>query len=187
MLFQMIELIIGTVVTFFVDLLLLRMLLHACNVPVYTQFAQFVFALTSWLVMPLRQMLPIVGRFDVVSFMICWFILFFEACFLMVLSGVLQVSGGVQMITLFFLAFIKLLLDFVDLFCYLVIAQAILSWVRPLSVMANTFFELTGFLLKPLKRVMPPIAGIDVTPLLAILLLQVLRVPLLQSLPLWWR
>ena len=54
------------------------------------------------------------------------------------------------------------------------IVQAVLSWVNPYSPLAAPAHQLTRPFLDPLRRFIPPISGIDLSPLVAILLLQTL-------------
>jgi len=52
------------------------------------------------------------------------------------------------------------------------ILQAVLSWINPYSPLAAPAHQLTRPLLDPLRRFIPLISGIDLSPLVAILLLQ---------------
>ena len=60
-----------------------------------------------------------------------------------------------------------------------VIAQAVLSWVNPYSPLAPLLNSVAGPVLRPIRRLMPPLANVDLSPLVALIVLQlVLMVPL---------
>ena len=61
---------------------------------------------------------------------------------------------------------------------FALIVQAVLSWVSPHAPVAPLFDALTRPFLRPLRRVVPPLANVDLSPLLLIILLQVLLIPL---------
>ena len=67
---------------------------------------------------------------------------------------------------------------------FVVIVQAVFSWVNPQAPLAWIFNAMTQPFLRPLRRFIPPIGGVDLTPLVLIVILQVLLFPIsyLQSL-----
>ncbi|MDR7554083.1 MAG: YggT family protein [Armatimonadota bacterium] len=80
--------------------------------------------------------------------------------------------------------------DLLDLgfriFLLLILARVVLSWVPDLAVrfpaVAHVVWRLTNPVLDPVRRLMPPVAGLDLSPLVAILLLQLLIVLLREAL-----
>ena len=59
-----------------------------------------------------------------------------------------------------------------------VIVAAIFSWVNPHAPAAEIFHELSRPLLRPFQRLLPALGGVDLSPLLLILVLQVLLIVL---------
>lgn len=75
------------------------------------------------------------------------------------------------------IAFVNLASLILSLLTYAIIARAILSWIRPdpRNVFVQIIAKITDPVLRPLERVIPPLGGIDITPLVAILLIQLVR------------
>jgi YggT family protein len=75
----------------------------------------------------------------------------------------------------------------------LLLAQVILSWLVHFNVVnvRNPFvnavgrflYQITEPILRPIKRVVPPLGGIDISPLILLLLLGFLRILILNNLP----
>ena len=64
----------------------------------------------------------------------------------------------------------------VYLYVILLIAQAMLSWFNPHAPLNRLVGQMTAPVLRPLQRIVPPISGIDLTPLIAILLAQIILI-----------
>jgi YggT family protein len=145
--------------------LLLRFWMQAIRVRPPAQVAHFTFTLTDWLVRPLRRVVPGVGGYDWASLL---------GAFLVVLAAtsVLLLAGlGFQMI------FIAAVARFLSWMVYgliaLLIIEAIFSWVNPNAPLAPFVHALNAPLLRPLRRVVPPVGGIDFSLLVALILLQI--------------
>jgi YggT family protein len=74
----------------------------------------------------------------------------------------------------FLLFFIPLLFN---LYSFLILARVLLSWVNvsPTNPIVTFIIEVTDPLLKPLRNVIPPIGMLDITPIAALILLQILE------------
>ena len=82
--------------------------------------------------------------------------------------------GGVDANHVLYLFVIDTLSLIVSLFTGLLIIQAVLSWMQTSSPVQHVLNQLTDPLLKPIRRLIPLVGGIDLSPLVALLLLQVL-------------
>ena len=97
------------------------------------------------------------------------------------LSGILlglagpsiNTDGGTLALMVLWFAIRALLRLAVYIFIGALILQAVLSWINPYSPLAAPAYQLTRPILDPIRRIMPTISGIDLSPLVAILLLQV--------------
>ncbi|HML21046.1 MAG TPA: YggT family protein [Aggregatilinea sp.] len=71
---------------------------------------------------------------------------------------------------------------FIQLYSMIILARVLMSWVQidPSSPLARTLIDLTEPVLKPIRDLMPPAAGLDFSPIIAIILLQVLGQILVQ-------
>lgn len=160
--------------------ILLRFLALALGVPLRARagnpIADFVIALTNWVVLPLRRILPSINRFDLASFIAAYAATFLLSLTLLALVGVFNADATSFWLGLLFYSAVELLKLTIYLFTGLLIVQAVLSWVNPHHPIGPFFNSLTRFLLKPVQRIIPLIGGIDLSPLLVIIFLQVLLI-----------
>ena len=154
-----------------------RALAAACLLGRYSQhhrlgfsnpIGHFGFALTDWLVLPLRRVLPAIGRCDTASLVAAWLL---ELAQLLVLWLVLGRAGGLALLPV--LALFGLARLAISALTGLMIVYAILSWVRADSPMADIIERLCTPLLRPFRRVIPLVGVIDLAPLALRVLLQV--------------
>jgi len=160
-------------VSFFCTLFLLRFMMQAMRVSFAGQIGDLVVALTNWAVKPLRRIIPGAGGFDWASLFAAFALQLLLSALLVVLSGRDLSSGGdtIALMAVWF-AVRSLLRLAVYILIGALILQAVLSWVNPYSPLSAPAQQLTRPLLRPIQRVIPPISGIDLSPLVAILLLQ---------------
>lgn len=130
--------------------------------------SKFIFALTDWLVLPLRRVVPAAGRWDLASLVGAFLVLLVQFAILWALSGMAQSFASVTVLAAFGL--LRMALSGMTV---LVIVYAILSWVQTNSPIADFLERLVMPLLVPIRRVMPLIGGIDLSPLVLLLLLQI--------------
>jgi len=74
-------------------------------------------------------------------------------------------------------AAVDLVRDGLYIMIFAVIVQAVLSWVNPYTSIGPAFDALTRPLLRPLRRYVPPIGNVDLTPLILLVILEVLLIP----------
>jgi YggT family protein len=171
---QAINFLLDAVVSFFCVLFLLRFMMQAMRVSFAGQLGNFVVALTNWAVKPLRRIIPGLGGLD-------WSSLFAALVLQLVLAGVLiglsgqliESDGATLAMMIGWFALRGLLRMAVYILIGALILQAVLSWINPYSPLSAPAHQLTRPLLDPIRRVVPLISGIDLSPLVAILLLQV--------------
>jgi len=152
--------------------LLLRFWTNAIRVRLPDQIRQFVHTITDWLVMPLRRVVPGTRGYDWAS-LIGAFLVALLASLLLLVSGV---SG--EFVLLF--ALHRFLTWILYGFMALLIIEAIFSWVNPNAPLAPFVHALNQPLLRPIRRVVKPIGGIDLSVLVALVLIQILLFVLRQ-------
>ena len=165
---------LDTLIGLFSLALLLRFYMQAFRAPFRNQVGAFVVQITNWLVMPLRKILPGVFGLDLATL--------FSAYLLQVLLIVAVMFIGTWSITMLpanmlVMVLWAALLATLRISIYLLIGilfiQAILSWVSPYSPLMPLATQLTRPFTNPIRRLVPPIANIDLSPVIAILLAQV--------------
>lgn len=174
MLTQVVVFLTDAVVGFFSALLLLRFFMQAFRVSFGGPVGHFVVTLTNWAVKPLRRIIPGVGGLDWASLFAAFALQLFLAGLLVALGGgLLFTDGAGTVLTVLWWATRGLLRLSIYLLIGALIVQAVLSWVNPYSPVAAPVYQLTRPFLDPIRRIVPPISGIDLSPLVAILLAQV--------------
>jgi YggT family protein len=163
---------------FFASVLLLRFWMQWGRVATRNPLSVFVQSLTNFAVLPARRIIPGLWGMDFASLLLAWLVLVIEMLVIVLLKGTLPTSGAAGGVVL-----LAALLMLLRLAIYLAIGaifvQVIVSWVNPVSPVAPVVSALTQPLLRPIQRIVPPIGMVDLSPLIALLLLQlVLMVPL---------
>ncbi len=162
------KLIVDAVATILGGILLLRFWMQAIRVRPPASVAQFTFTLTDWLVRPLRRIVPGVGGYDWAS-LIGAFLVVLLATSVVLLTG----ASGEAM---FLLALYRFLTWIIYGFIALLIIEAIFSWVNPQAPLAPFVRALNDPLLRPLRKVVPLVGGLDLSLLVALILLQIAQV-----------
>ncbi|MDP2879997.1 MAG: YggT family protein [Azonexus sp.] len=170
---QAIVFLFDAIVSFFCALLLLRFMMQAMRVSFAGQIGDFVIKLTNWAVKPLRRVIPGAGGFD-------WASLIAALALQLLFTGIIvgaatrfgEVEGAGVIPMILWLTIRTLLRLSVYILIGGLILQAVLSWVNPYSPLSAPAHQLTRPILDPIRRVVPLISGIDLSPLVAILLLQ---------------
>src|SRR4051812_22211926 len=164
---------VDTIATFFVFLLLARFHFQWLRAPFRNPAGEFVVATTNWAVKPARRLIPGMAGLDVASILLAWL---FQAANLW--AQIAIVGGQPALLALFAVAAVDLARYSVYFLVFALIVQAVLSWTNPYTPIAPVFDALTKPFLRPFRRYIPPLGGVDLTPLVLIVLLQVLLIPL---------
>lgn len=153
----------------------LRFYMQWTRVPYGNPFSQFIVRVTDFAVKPVRRVVPGLFGLDWASLL-----LFFLAEFLLVLAthwliGYPFLAAGAQVWPGFLLVALAACLKLVVYIGMgLILIQAVLSWINPFSPIAPVFYAMARPMLAPFQRIIPPISGFDLSPLAAIIVLQLL-------------
>lgn len=179
MLQQIASFLVGVVADFFVFLLLVRFLMQWLRVPFRNVLGQFVIAATSWMVMPARRIIPALFGLDLASLVLALLVQAVGLWAIYAIAGVgFSSSPDIAAGILALLALLDLVRYAIYILVVTLVVQAVLSWVNPHTPMAPLLDALTRPLLRPIRRFAPPLANVDLSPLVLIVLLQVLLIPL---------
>jgi len=162
---------VDAVVSFFVFMLLARFHFQWLRVPFRNPVGEFVLATTSWLVMPVRRFVPGLAGLDLATLLLAWLL---QALGLWAQAAILGAEPAA--VTIAAIALVDLLRYSLYILVFAVIVQAVLSWVNPYTPMAPAFDTLTRPFLKPLRRFIPPMGSVDLTPLVLLVILYVLLI-----------
>lgn len=166
MLSQILSLLLQVVATLLGGASLLRFYMQYQRIPFRNPLGRFVMAITDWLILPLRRILP-KARIDIASLLAAYLISLAHYSILWVLFG----RGGygpVPVDAVFGVAYMAIWGLIVLLILY-----AILSWVRADSDAADVIDAMCAPLLRPFRRIIPLVGGIDLSPLALLVVLQI--------------
>lgn len=162
----------------YISLVLLRFLLQVVRADFYNPISQFIVKVTHPLLKPLRKVIPSIGRQDTSSLVLAYLLEFLLVIInLAIIYLFFKLKPITSLLTLFLIALIKLIELVFYLFYLLLIGAAILSWLAPdsNSAPARLIKHSTSSLLGPLRRFIPPIGIIDITPVIALILLLLIK------------
>ncbi|MBP9147545.1 MAG: YggT family protein [Rhodoferax sp.] len=177
MLYQIFSLLLEVVVGVLAGACLLRLYMQSLRIPMSARsgnpLGRFIFALTDWIVLPLRRVLPSLGWLDTASLVATFLLELAEFGVLWLLAGG---AGGLYAVPI--LAGFGVLRMAISGLTALVIVYAVLSWVATHSPMAEVIERLVNPLLTPIRRVVPLVGGIDLSPLALLVILQIAAIVL---------
>jgi len=160
--------IVNTVTSLYLLVLLLRFWMPLLQADFRNPLAQGILRLTSPLVVPVRRIVPPLGRLDTATVLVAFVIQYVTVFLLLIIVG--RTAGFVPIAVT---AIVKLVVLSINLFVYAIFIRVILSWVaqgayNPATAIIST---LTEPVLRPFRRVLPAMGGFDLSPILAIILL----------------
>jgi YggT family protein len=179
---QIATLLIETVFGLFIYVVLLRFWMQVLRASFRTPVGQFVTALTDWAVLPARRLVPSFRQYDLASFVVAWLAQIVKLIALYAAaSGGAFVAPGLAMVAW---SLLELLRYSVHLLVIVVIVQVLFSWFNPGSPLAYVFDSLALPFYAFFRRFIPPIGNVDLSPLVIVLLAQIV-LQVLNAAPLW--
>jgi YggT family protein len=177
MLYQIVSLLLEVVAGVLSGACLLRLYMQYQRIPMSARsgnpLGRFVFALTDWIVLPLRRVLPAIGALDTACLVAAFLLQLGEFGILWLLAGA---AGGLAAVPI--LALFGLVRMAISGMTGAVIVYAVLSWVQTNSVIADVLERLVAPLLMPIRRVLPLVGGVDLSPLALLVILQIAAIVL---------
>lgn len=173
MLFQILSFILDVASGLLTGACLLRLYMQLQRAPFANPVGRLVFALSDWLVLPLRKLVPAAGRWDLSCLVAAFLLQLVQYLLLWLLLG-----AGIGLAWLPWMAVFSLLRVAVSGLMGLMIVYAVLSWVPTRSPIGDVIARLCEPLLRPVRRVLPLVGGIDLSPLVLLVLLQVVSIVL---------
>ena len=168
MLYQIVSFLLDVVAGLLCGACLLRIYMQWQRVPFGNPVGRLVFAFSDWMVLPLRRVLPPVGRWDWASLLAALLVELAQYGVLWVLLGA---GAGLQWLP--WLALFGVVRVAITGLIGLMIVYAVLSWVQTRSPVSDVIARLCEPMLRPVRRIIPLVGGIDLSPLVLLVLLQV--------------
>lgn len=171
---------INTIFDLYLIILILRLVLSYVGANYFDPIVQFVTKCTDFIVKPLRRLLPNVGRVEIASLLLVLLLELIKFYLLFLLNGFLANVLGLLLLS--FADTIKLILN---IFSYGILLFVIMSWVQPMSPVNRTLYQIVSPILNPIRKIIPNLGGFDISPIPALLILQLLNIILVSPLIQW--
>lgn len=177
--------ILGILFNLYATIVAVRFVMQVVRADYYNPLAQAVVKLTDPFLIPLRRVIPSVKKYDTASLVLVFGVLFFKMLVFKYLSlgavpaiGASAVIEQLPMVKLVLLSLLDVVHQFFNVFIYALIIQAILSWLpnaggNPVQAMVAAIGEPV---LRPLRKLIPPMGGIDLTVFFTIIGLFAVRI-----------
>ncbi|HUQ76855.1 MAG TPA: YggT family protein [Burkholderiales bacterium] len=173
MLAQIATFLIDTIVSFLVFLLLARFHFQWLRVPFRNPMGEFLLATTSWIVMPARRVIPGLVGLDLATLILAWVL---QALGLWAQATIAGADpSGFAIVAI---AAVDLVRYSVYILVFAVFVQVAISWINPDAPLGPFFDLVTRPFLRPLRRFVPPVGRVDMSPLVLLIILYVLLIPL---------
>ena len=170
---------IDTLFSLYILAVFLRFLLQWCNAEFYNPISQFLVKITHPPLKILRRFIPPIGKIDTSSIVLLFALQILADFSILILKGV-----SISFAALAILSVSQLLSLLINIFIFSVFARAILSWLSPGSFNAasSVLYSLTEPLLNLCRKLIPDLGGMDLSPLVALIGLQLAKMLLLPPL-----
>ena len=174
---------LNTVLNLLTFLFLLRFFMQLFKAPFNNPLAYMVISLTDFAVKPVRRIMPSWGKIDLSTLFLALITqLLLQFCLLWLRDFPFSIAGQSAWLGLIGMSFLGLLRISLDVFFYTILLQVILSWVNPHTPIASALNSLTKPILAPIQRFIPMAGGMDFSPMVALIFIQMINVSLIKTL-----
>ncbi len=183
MLTSALNFLLNTILNLLTLVLLLRFFMQLLRAPFNNPLGLMVISLTDFAVKPARTIIPSFKKIDLSTLFLAFITQFILQISLIWLRDFpMSLAPQSAWICLFGLSFLGVVKTSIDVFFYAILLQVILSWVNPQSPVSGVLNGLTEPLLKPIRRLLPAVSGLDFSPLVVLILIQMINISVVKSL-----
>ena len=163
---------IDTLFYLYTVLLMLRLLLQWVRADFYNPLSQFIVKATSPVVVPIRRIIPSIGGIDLATLLL---VLSFTFTKLILISWISDLPFSAPWLLL--ATALETIILLLDIFLFSIFILAIMSWINPdpYHPAATLLRSLSRPVMKPLQKFIPPMGGIDISPMVAIILIMFIK------------
>ena len=168
------NLVIHTLVNLYLLALLLRLLLQLARADFYNPISQFLVSVTQPVLAPLRRLIPSIGKVDSATIVAVLVLQMITTAVLVLIKG----YGLPNPLSLFIWGALGTIGIVVNIYFFGILASIIISWVAPGSYNPSILLlrQLTEPVMAPFRKLIPPMGGLDLSPIFVILAINVVKV-----------
>ena len=160
---------INTLFDLYLFVLIVRIILIYVRSNYFDPVTQFITKLTDFIIKPIRRYIPNIRNIETASIVLALVLEIIKFLLISIFS-----FGFPNILGLIILAIGDLIKITLETFFYAILFQAILSWLQPAAAINRTLMQFTSPIMRPFLRLIPPIGGVDISPIPALILLQLL-------------
>jgi YggT family protein len=161
--------------------LILRIWLQRVRADFYNPFSQFVVKATNPVVVPARRIIPSLGSIDLPTLLVAYLIATLKFIIIPLING-----SGIEPAAVLIIGLLSLVKQFGVLLFMIMLIMALMSWiVQGYNPTQMLFQQLCEPFLRPIRKIMPDLGGIDLSVLVAFLLLNVINIFIAGIIPVW--
>lgn len=185
MLSTAINFLLNTIFNLLTLLFLLRFFLQLFKAPFNNPLTYMVVSLTDFAVKPARRIIPSWGEVDLSTLMLALLTqLLLQLSLLWLRDLPVSLVGNTIWASIIGMSVLGIFRTILDVFFYAILLQVILSWVNPHSPISSVLDSLTKPILAPIQRLLPTTGGMDFSPVVALILIQMLNISVVKTLEL---
>ena len=175
---------IKTVFELYILAVMLRFLLQLFRADFYNPISQFLIKITTPVLRPLRRWIPGFAGIDVAALALMAILQFIEIALIAAANGYIPGIGGLLIVSI-----ASLLQLLIYVFIVAILIQVVLSWIAPdtYNPMTSILRSLCGPLLRPVRHRLPSLGGLDLSPLVVLIVLQLILILFIAPLADWGR
>lgn len=172
---------VNTLFDLYLMVVILRIWLQAARADFYNPFSQFIVKATQPIIAPLRRVIPSMGRLDTASILLALIVVALKYTLLS-----LMVGAALDVPSILLISVVSVFKEAGVLLFWMLILRAILSWVsQGQNPIEMVMVQLTEPFLGPIRRIIPPMGGLDLSLLVLMIILNFLNILMVQYIPYW--
>lgn len=173
---EIVTYLIQTLLSLYLVAMLLRFLLQLVKADFYNPISQFLVKITNPLVVPLRRLIPGYAGMDIASLVLSLVLQILAIIALLALHGLNLPNIGLLLLWSALGVFGLL----VNIYFFALLAMIILSWIAPGTghPAVHLLFQITEPVMAPFRKMLPPMGGLDFSPILMFILINVVQIAL---------
>lgn len=161
---------VKTLFDLYLFVLVIRLIMVWVRADYFNPLSQLIVKLTNPIITPMRRVIPNVANIELSSLVL---IILLEMLKFFII--IYMLTGFPNPLSVIVLGLIDTFKTILSTFFYAILIQALMSWIQPgQSPITQILQKITSPILRPIQRIVPPVAGFDLSPIFALIILQVL-------------